>query len=51
VHDWWLWDGTKQWRIGRLAAEQRKLPVAGVWNDTLLVQRVEEEWLPKTDTR
>lgn len=51
VHDWWLWDGNRQWQIGQLSPEQRRLPMLGVWNDTLLIARIEQEWLPETDTR
>lgn len=46
---WWLWDGEKEWRIGDLNQEQRKLPIRGVWNDTLLVDRIESGWTPETD--
>jgi hypothetical protein len=34
VSTWWLWDGKKEWRVGQLTDEQRKLPIRGVWNDT-----------------
>jgi hypothetical protein len=47
IHDWWLWDGEKSWRIGKLNPEQRKLPIQEVVNDTLLIQRIEEEWTPE----
>jgi hypothetical protein len=43
---WWLWDGSREWRVGSLAADQKKLPVRGIWNDTLLVERIESGWLP-----
>ena len=46
VNCWWLWDGKREWRIGQLTAEQRKLPIRGVWNDTLLVKRIEQGWRP-----
>ena len=46
---WWLWDGEKEWRVGDLTAEQRKLSIRGVWNDTLLVERIEAGWTPETD--
>ena len=41
---WWLWDGQKEWRVGDLSSEHRALPVRGVWNDTLLVERIEQGW-------
>jgi len=46
---WWLWDGEDAWRVGELTAEQRKLSIRGVWNDTLLIQRIESGWTPETD--
>lgn len=49
VGTWWLWDGEKEWRVGTLASEQRKLPILGVWNDTMLVKRIETGWTPETD--
>jgi hypothetical protein len=49
VTDWWLRDGTKQWKIGALSQEETKLSIASVWNDTLLVQRIEEEWVPSNE--
>lgn len=51
VHDWSLWDGETSRKIGRLDAETRKLPMLEVWNDTLLIQRIEEGWTPATDPR
>ena len=49
VHDWWLWDGTKSWRIDRLTEEYKKLPILEVINDTLLIERIETGWTPDTD--
>jgi hypothetical protein len=49
VKVWWLWDGEKEWRVGELTAEQRKLSIRGVWNDTLLIERIESGWTPETD--
>jgi len=46
---WWLWDGEKEWKIGQLDANQSKLPIRGVWNDTLLIQRIEAGWTPEND--
>jgi hypothetical protein len=46
---WWLWDGTKEWRIGSLEPAQRALPISEVWNDTALRQRIESGWTPETD--
>ena len=49
VKDWWLWNGTEEWRIGELSNDQRNLPIRGVWNDTLLIQRLENGWRPVND--
>lgn len=46
---WWLWDGKKEWRVGTLTLEQRRLPIRGVWNDTILVERVVSNWRPEID--
>jgi hypothetical protein len=49
VSNWWLWDGEKEWRVGVLTAEQRKLPIRGVWNHEFLVDRISEGWRPEND--
>lgn len=46
---WWLWDGEKEWRVGELTSDQRHLSIRGVWNDTLLIERLESGWRPETD--
>ncbi|AJC21059.1 hypothetical protein [Pandoraea pulmonicola] len=51
VASWWLWDGNREWEVGALTDEIRKLPIRGAWNDTLLVERIEEGWLPENDKR
>ena len=51
VGTWWLWDGENEWRVGALTPEQRRFPVRGVMNDTLLIERIEEEWNPAIDVR
>ena len=45
---WWLWDGQNEEKVGTLTNEQRKLPIRGVWNDTLLIERIESGWTPET---
>jgi hypothetical protein len=49
VNVWWLWDGEREWRVGEITAEQRRLSIRGVWNDTLLVERIESGWTPEMD--
>lgn len=51
VETWWLWDGEKEWRVGAITEDQRRLPIRGSWNDTLRVKRIEEGWLPEKDPR
>jgi hypothetical protein len=51
VHDWLLWDGEREWRAGQLTDELRRLPIRGVWNDTFLIERIEQNWTPETDPR
>jgi hypothetical protein len=46
---WWFWDGQKDWKVGEITPAQRKMPIVGVWNDTLLVERIERGWTPETD--
>jgi hypothetical protein len=47
VADWWLYDGSRQWRIGRLAPDQARLSIAEVVNDTLLRERIDSDWRPE----
>jgi hypothetical protein len=51
VATWWFWDGQKEWKVGAITSEQRKMPILGVWNDTLLVERIETGWTPSNDPR
>jgi hypothetical protein len=51
VQDWWLWDGEREWRVGQLTDELRRLPLRSIFNDTLLITRIEEGWTPETDPR
>jgi len=47
VKTWWLWDGEKEWPVGSLTKEQHELPIRAVWNDTLLLERIEQGWTPE----
>lgn len=51
VLDWWLWDGEREWRVGQLTPEQWQLPAREIWNDTMLVHRIEAGWTPDQDMR
>jgi len=46
---YWLWDGVKEWKIGDLQPGMEKLPIRGVVNDTLLVQRILQGWRHEFD--
>ena len=41
---WWFWDGEKEWRVGKITPEQRKMPIRSLWNCKMLVERIEEGW-------
>ena len=51
VETWWFWSGEKEWKVGQITEAQRKMPIRGTWNDTLLIQRINEGWLPENDRR
>lgn len=50
VATWWLWDGKAEQKLGKLTEDQKKLPIRGVWNDTLLIERIESGWTPERDS-
>jgi hypothetical protein len=49
VSSWWLWDGEKEWLVGSITKEKRRLPIRSSWNDTLLIERLEQGRLPEKD--
>jgi hypothetical protein len=51
VHDWWVFDGVKEERVGALTAEIARLSPCEVWNDTLLIERIASGWSPEQDLR
>lgn len=51
VETWWLWDGERSWKVGTISEDQRILPILGAWNATMLVDRIEQGWLPERDPR
>jgi hypothetical protein len=51
VHDWWLYDGARSRRVGRLTEEMAELSLFEIWNDTLLFERVASGWSPSDDRR
>jgi hypothetical protein len=44
VATWWLWDGQREWKAGRITRKLTSYPIRGVWNDTLLITRIVEGW-------
>jgi len=51
VHVWWLWDGHEEKEVGRLTAEQRKLPFLEIFNPEALIDALESGWTPENDPR
>ena len=52
VRQWWFWDGTKSWPVGReLTSEELKYPLKGIWNDTLIIERIENGYTAERDPR
>ncbi len=51
IHDWWLWNGERSWKIGQLKRDQMRLPIREIWNDKLLIERIAAGWTPETDPR
>ena len=50
VYDWILREGERVRRVGRqLSPDYRRLPEYQIVNDTLLVERVEENWTPELE--
>lgn len=41
---WWLWDGVREWNIGKLKPGMEALPPRDVINDTLLIERITGGW-------
>jgi hypothetical protein len=47
---WFLWDGQREWKSESLSEDQlRDYPPLGVWNDTLLVERIVAGWRHEHD--
>lgn len=47
--NWWLWDGEREWPVGKLTLEQRSLPSRGIWNLAMLASRIASGWSPEDD--
>ena len=49
VKIWWFWDGEKEWKVGNLTNEEKRMPILAIIGDELLVKRIESGWTPETD--
>lgn len=49
VLNWWLNDGRREWKVDKLSEEQKNWSLAAIWNDTLLIQRICEGWMPSKE--
>jgi Regulator of ribonuclease activity B len=48
---WRISDGTKEALVKReLTAEERRIPIASIWNHEFLVSRLSEQWRPEHET-
>jgi hypothetical protein len=50
VDTWWLWDGERQWLVGILSEEQRRLPILGTVTEERLIEQIVSGWTPETDS-
>ncbi|MDR3527898.1 MAG: hypothetical protein P4L57_11510, partial [Rhizomicrobium sp.] len=46
---WWLWDGTREWKVGALSEEQKRYPIRKIVNDTMLVYLIETDWRAESE--
>jgi hypothetical protein len=47
VRKWFIWDGKTERAAGTLTDREKGYPyLTGVWNDTLLIERISSRWLP-----
>jgi hypothetical protein len=52
VEHWALWDGERQWGVGQLTTEQRRMPIRMVIPTAdALAKRITDGWTPETDQR
>jgi len=49
VRVWWFWDGKKEWKVGEITKEQKKMPVRDVVTIPCLIEQLESGWIPETD--
>lgn len=44
--NWAFWDGKKTWFVGKITAEQRKMPLRAICDGVLFRERIEHGWTP-----
>lgn len=47
VETWLVIDGDREELRSELSLDEKRLPIASIWNHALLVQRIAEEWAPE----
>ena len=47
--DWWFFEGEDLVRVGKITPEQRKYPLLQMWNEAMMIERIESGWTPETD--
>jgi hypothetical protein len=48
---WWLWDGKKEWRVGKLSPEHIDLPMRELIDLQVLEDRIVSGWRPRNEVR
>jgi hypothetical protein len=52
IEHWVFWDGERQWGVGQLTTEQRRMPIRMVIPTAdALAKRIADGWTPETDQR
>lgn len=49
VLDWWLWNGDREWPVGKLTPELAALSIVGIWTHPYLVEMILRDWTPAYD--
>lgn len=47
VLNWWIGVPGNERRVDTLSADEKKLSIYAIWNDTMLRERVESHWTPE----
>jgi len=49
ISAWWLWDGKKEWYMGKLKKDQKDLPMRLIMSYESLIYRLEIGWHPRDE--